>query len=160
MASYFDEHDVPEEEQESSGNDRVSYLLDLARLLHSLMVESGNDLNSVDIDSIFSSGTANPPASKEFVSNLPTLKSDQCKDNCPICLAGYEDTNLIKQLPKCKHIFHAECIIPWLEKTNTCPVCRKEYPTDDAVYEEKRKYKEDEAQRRQRMEDLHNSMFC
>lgn len=44
---------------------------------------------------------------------------------CPIC---QEDVNkeYIK-LEKCGHCYCAECIRPWFERANTCPVCRQEY---------------------------------
>mmetsp|Transcript_25145 Transcript_25145/g.24902 ORF Transcript_25145/g.24902 Transcript_25145/m.24902 type:complete len:83 (+) Transcript_25145:638-886(+) len=32
-------------------------------------------------------------------------------------------------------MYHTECLLPWLEKHNTCPACRHELPTDDIDYE-------------------------
>ncbi|XP_002154423.1 E3 ubiquitin-protein ligase RNF181 isoform X1 [Hydra vulgaris] len=112
---------------------------------------------SEELESSLQGKIKNPPASKQFLANLSTV----CRksESCPICLKVFEEKSLVKELPKCKHSFHATCILPWLYKTNTCPMCRYEYPTDDFEYEEKRRLKEKESQREEMLEELHNSMF-
>ncbi|XP_066932104.1 E3 ubiquitin-protein ligase RNF181-like [Clytia hemisphaerica] len=129
------------------------HLLQLARLLQDLLSEN----NFSEINGMFQRKVKNPPAAKSFLANLPTQRKDE--DRCPVCLIGFDYESLVKELPKCRHCFHADCIIPWLEKTNTCPVCRHEYPTDDLEYEEERRLKEKESDKEERLEDLHNSMF-
>lgn len=49
--------------------------------------------------------------------------------NCSICLEEYEKEDIIKQL-ECKHMFHKNCIEPWLkEYSHKCPLCRNEHST-------------------------------
>lgn len=137
-----------------SANDLDTTYLELARLLHSVFLES----NSEVIDGIIPSKAKNPPASKDFISNLSSVSSKEL-EKCSICLGPFTRKQLVKELPKCNHYFHADCILPWLGQTNTCPMCRHEYPTDDMEYEEKRRLKEKEKEREELLEELHNSMF-
>ncbi|KAF8707086.1 hypothetical protein HU200_030318 [Digitaria exilis] len=43
---------------------------------------------------------------------------------CIICLAEYEEKDVLRILPYCGHDFHMACIDLWLEQNSTCPVCR------------------------------------
>ncbi|KAJ0987513.1 hypothetical protein J5N97_005869 [Dioscorea zingiberensis] len=50
---------------------------------------------------------------------------DQDGEVCVICLEEYEDGEKVRSLPTCRHMFHQECIDPWLVKSSSfCPVCR------------------------------------
>ncbi|KAJ4897788.1 E3 ubiquitin-protein ligase RING1-like [Raphanus sativus] len=80
-----------------------------------------------------------PPASKSAVEGLPTVKvtKDMMRsemNQCAVCMDEFEDGGDVKQMP-CKHVFHQDCLMPWLELHNSCPVCRYELPTDDPEYE-------------------------
>ncbi|KAL5709055.1 RING-type E3 ubiquitin transferase [Ranunculus cassubicifolius] len=43
---------------------------------------------------------------------------------CSICLSDYKDTDILRRLPECGHLFHVKCVDPWLRLHPTCPVCR------------------------------------
>ncbi|XP_070607119.1 E3 ubiquitin-protein ligase RNF149 isoform X1 [Erythrolamprus reginae] len=64
------------------------------------------------------------------ISLLPlyTLKDeDKCwaidTENCAICIENYKAKDTVRLLP-CKHIFHKQCIDPWLLEQRTCPMCK------------------------------------
>ncbi|KAI3697351.1 hypothetical protein L6452_30310 [Arctium lappa] len=38
----------------------------------------------------------------------------------------------------CKHKFHGESILPWLELHSSCPVCRYQLPSDESKLERDR----------------------
>ncbi|KAG2246794.1 hypothetical protein Bca52824_086422 [Brassica carinata] len=80
-----------------------------------------------------------PPASKSAIDALLTVKVtldmlNSEMNQCAVCMDEFEDGRDVKQMP-CKHVFHQDCLMPWLELHNSCPVCRYELPTDDPDYE-------------------------
>lgn len=98
-----------------------------------------------------------PPASKELIQNLPSRLVTEHDEKCPICLAPNENLTTEKFLIlPCKHNFHDKCILPWLEKTCSCPLCRQEMKTDDSNYEERKKAKQ---RKEENLQTIHNSMF-
>jgi hypothetical protein len=42
---------------------------------------------------------------------------------CSICLLKYKKSDIIKEFP-CSHVFHKNCILKWIEKSNICPLCK------------------------------------
>ena len=153
MASYFDEHDC-EPLRDGQGPD---HFLHFARLL----VDSGA-WNQSEFAGMFSDRTP-PPTSKKFINDLKEhlVREETEGDCCPICLKAFEQDDIVIKLPcNCKsNKFHKECILPWLNKTCSCPCCRFELPTDDRNFEEMRKQKKREKQREEDIDNLHNSMF-
>ncbi|KAJ8436815.1 hypothetical protein Cgig2_032043 [Carnegiea gigantea] len=43
---------------------------------------------------------------------------------CVVCLGPFEENETLRLLPKCGHVFHAECVDIWLSSHATCPFCR------------------------------------
>ncbi|XP_050221361.1 E3 ubiquitin-protein ligase ATL41-like [Mercurialis annua] len=65
------------------------------------------------------------------IASFPSFKyknqTDKLLDDhgeCSVCLANVVDGSLVRVLPNCKHMFHAECIDMWLGSHTTCPICR------------------------------------
>ncbi|XP_072995718.1 probable E3 ubiquitin-protein ligase RHB1A isoform X1 [Typha latifolia] len=44
------------------------------------------------------------------------------EDVCPICLEEYDAENP-RMVTKCQHDFHLSCLLEWMERSDTCPVC-------------------------------------
>ncbi|XP_071710370.1 E3 ubiquitin-protein ligase ATL6-like [Rutidosis leptorrhynchoides] len=59
-------------------------------------------------------------------STVKGLKIGKGALECAVCLNEFEDEETIRLIPKCDHVFHAECIDAWLENHVTCPVCRSD----------------------------------
>lgn len=70
---------------------------------------------------------------------------------CPVCQEELEEKTPVLKLP-CLHLYHPQCLLPWLEKRNTCPMCRFELPTDT-------KSEEQRNQTRHNVAELSQSMF-
>ncbi|XP_030398222.1 E3 ubiquitin-protein ligase RNF115 isoform X2 [Gopherus evgoodei] len=80
--------------------------------------------------------TGPPPADKEKITSLPTVTVTQEQVDtgleCPVCKEDYTVAEQVRQLP-CNHFFHSNCIVPWLELHDTCPVCRKSLNGEDST---------------------------
>jgi hypothetical protein len=45
---------------------------------------------------------------------------------CSVCFEELSDGSETIQLPSpCSHVYHEECIMIWLDRSNTCPLCRR-----------------------------------
>jgi E3 ubiquitin-protein ligase RNF115/126 len=49
---------------------------------------------------------------------------------CGICIEEFKATDQVVQLP-CKHSYHENCGVQWLEINNKCPKCRAELPSEE-----------------------------
>ncbi|CAI9782620.1 unnamed protein product [Fraxinus pennsylvanica] len=51
------------------------------------------------------------------------LGEEDDDSECAVCLSVFEEGEEIRQLPQCKHCFHAPCIDMWLYSHLACPLC-------------------------------------
>lgn len=171
MELYFQEHDVQQDTGSTSnrdGNMRSAALLQLAGIMSNMTEAEGPEREQLEMrmHDIFTqvvqidpSMSEKPPTSKEFINKLPRIHVKREKDGrmpvCPVCTEEFEINETAKKLP-CAHIFHSECIDPWLKSNCTCPVCRKELPTDNAAYEQKKKHQKQQAAVSQLQSQMYN----
>ncbi|KAF8035245.1 hypothetical protein BT93_C1309 [Corymbia citriodora subsp. variegata] len=61
-------------------------------------------------------------------STIEKLEEKSCSawdgdGHCCICLEKLDGIEKVMEIP-CSHFFHSRCIIHWLERNNSCPLCR------------------------------------
>ncbi|KAL4592691.1 hypothetical protein LXL04_005694 [Taraxacum kok-saghyz] len=88
------------------------------------------------------SSMGRPPASKTTIENLSivVMTEEDVEKNSTLCAVCKDEVSVgeVAKLLPYNHRYHGDCIVPWLEIRNTCPVCRHELPTDDAEYERRK----------------------
>lgn len=50
--------------------------------------------------------------------------TESTRSSCSICLVEYKESDILRLLPSCRHLFHVRCVDQWLRMHATCPVCR------------------------------------
>ncbi|KAL8046841.1 hypothetical protein ABFX02_08G200200 [Erythranthe guttata] len=57
----------------------------------------------------------------------PTTSNNGSDDDdgkrCAVCLEDFDTKQYVTSTP-CNHMFHEECIVPWVKSHGKCPVCR------------------------------------
>lgn len=75
---------------------------------------------------------------RAVVEALPTFSFSSLKGmkeglECAVCLSRFENTEVLRLLPKCKHAFHLSCVDVWLNNHSTCPLCRYRVDAQDTL---------------------------
>ena len=66
------------------------------------------------------------PASQETIDALERVQADTTSPpQCPVC---FDDIVGTAVRAECSHVFHEDCLLPWLREHGTCPTCR--YPIE------------------------------
>lgn len=89
---------------------------------------------TVQLDTIYTGGSRLPHDVEPISKNLKTFNyidaynnliiDEKIKEeNCSICMEQFQDNEIIVQL-ECNHLFHKNCVDPWKEKNEKCPLCK------------------------------------
>ncbi|KAI8129112.1 E3 ubiquitin-protein ligase RNF115 [Lucilia cuprina] len=69
-----------------------------------------------------------PPLAKDKIDDIPKVNISaeevERKLQCSVCWEDFKINEKVRKLP-CSHLYHEDCIVPWLNLHGTCPICRK-----------------------------------
>lgn len=98
----------------------------------------------------------------KLVDSFPTFLYSDVKGHrigkgsleCAVCINEFRDDEILRLLPGCSHVFHLQCIGPWLASNATCPVCRanleinsqRYWPLDTLAEQLQRQLSDDESE--------------
>ncbi|WWD19087.1 hypothetical protein CI109_103545 [Kwoniella shandongensis] len=78
------------------------------------------------------------PATDVVIEGLPRFKFEDEKalaqstyKDCPVCKDDFVVGDEVMRIP-CAHVFHPDCLQPWLKVNGSCPVCRFSLVPEDA----------------------------
>ncbi|XP_065848579.1 E3 ubiquitin-protein ligase ATL42-like [Euphorbia lathyris] len=96
----------------------------------------GSDGDSPNNFVLVRSGSRYSGIDETVIQSLPFFRFSSLKGSkegleCAVCLSKFEDIEVLRLLPKCKHAFHINCVDKWLEKHSSCPLCRSKVSADD-----------------------------
>ncbi|KAJ0967258.1 hypothetical protein J5N97_024175 [Dioscorea zingiberensis] len=99
-------------------------------------LDTSESLKAPDCKSTVGDGhdTANVAEDEPLKFCEPVSSAVDEEDVCPICLEEYDLENP-RILTKCEHHFHLACILEWMERSDTCPVCDQIMVFDQTLYE-------------------------
>ncbi|PSS15577.1 E3 ubiquitin-protein like [Actinidia chinensis var. chinensis] len=95
--------------------------------------------NPQSLDGLIRSGSRFSGIDKTVIESLPffrfaSLRGSRAGLECAVCLSKFEDIEILRLLPKCKHAFHIDCVDQWLEKHSSCPLCRHKISAEDLAF--------------------------
>ncbi|KAK7295106.1 hypothetical protein RJT34_18010 [Clitoria ternatea] len=80
------------------------------------------DIEESDCKAKLNSAPISPRKEELLKSNETHVLVTEEEDVCPICLEEYDVENP-RNLTKCEHHFHLSCILEWMERSDSCPIC-------------------------------------
>uniref|UniRef100_A0A1A9UZM7 RING-type E3 ubiquitin transferase n=1 Tax=Glossina austeni TaxID=7395 RepID=A0A1A9UZM7_GLOAU len=75
-----------------------------------------------------------PPLPRDKIDEIPKVGITEDvvneKQQCSVCWEYFQLEEMVRKL-SCSHLFHDDCIVPWLVLNGSCPICRKSLIDDE-----------------------------
>lgn len=76
-----------------------------------------------------------PPTSYSLTATDLRQESDDAAVTCIVCLSDLPQDSIpvtgeydpVARLVPCNHAMHNSCLVPWMERANSCPICRASF---------------------------------
>ncbi|CAI0399338.1 unnamed protein product [Linum tenue] len=80
----------------------------------------------------------NSGVDRSVIESLPLFRFSSLRGHkdgleCAVCLNRFENPEVLRLLPKCRHAFHVDCVDTWLDAHSTCPLCRHRVHPEDVL---------------------------
>jgi E3 ubiquitin-protein ligase RNF115/126 len=122
---------APVSQHTAGGRRQVSLDFPLFQVLHGNPADYAWGTGGLDavitqlLNQLDASGPA--PMTKEEIDQIVFVQITQ-EDvernlQCSVCMEDYKVLESVRKL-NCTHVFHNDCIVPWLQMHATCPICR------------------------------------
>ncbi|KAG7984232.1 hypothetical protein I3843_04G148700 [Carya illinoinensis] len=114
----------------------IMFSVTVVLLLYAKFYRRGSVHGNTQNFGFFRSSSRFSGIDKTAIESLPFFRFSSLKGTkegleCSVCLSKFEDAEILRLLPKCKHAFHVECIDNWLVKHSSCPLCRHKVSAED-----------------------------
>jgi hypothetical protein len=90
-----------------------------------LVIEEGEEYADPACTEMYMEDYLPPPPGKqlEFINHLPEHEHETCS----ICLTtfGEDRDQIVRFCGEKPHLFHEKCLVNWLKRSETCPLCRQ-----------------------------------
>lgn len=81
-------------------------------------------IDGAALDSSFPTMIYSHKSSQSLESGDPNQEEEDATSCCSICLCHYKESEEVRKIAGCGHMFHVVCIDQWLGSHPTCPICR------------------------------------
>lgn len=137
----IDESPNQNQDESTSSNSNQDRWIVISFYVPSSLFHNHDNLDDI-LDLIFrhSRPRGPPPTSKKVLDELEehVFNEHESDSKCVVCQEEFQYEDKYIKLP-CNHIYHSDCILPWLKQHNTCPTCRYELESEEEEKENEKR---------------------